>query len=174
MVIKFRGKDVPGERQNTLTPLSIATLTNFGGEDSFIVQLVLDPCHKVVNVLGGRALDWLLHRCTISPMILIPGGRLCTQETERERETLLWSCTHDGTGLCGTVLCDGSIQHVYLIEEVNSWKRESSWLVLRRGEKYSLLTAIHSFRSSPSGSWTASFRFPLPRVAAACFIMSCW
>ena len=22
------------------------------------------------------------------------------------------------------MLCDGSIQHVYLIEEVNSWKRE--------------------------------------------------
>ena len=75
------GNKVPWERcswreiQNTLTPHSIATLTNFGGKDSFIVQLVLDPCHKVVNVLGGRALDWLLHRCTISPMILIPGGR---------------------------------------------------------------------------------------------------
>lgn len=32
-----------------------------------------------------------------------------------------------------------------------------------------LLTAIHSLRSSPSGSITACLRFPLPRVASACF-----
>ena len=33
---------------------------------------------------------------------------------------------------------------------------------------HSLLTAIHSFMSSPSGIWTASFKLPLPRVCAAC------
>ena len=33
---------------------------------------------------------------------------------------------------------------------------------------HSLLTAIHSFMSSPSGIWTASFKLPLPRVRAAC------
>lgn len=32
-----------------------------------------------------------------------------------------------------------------------------------------LLTAIHSLRSSPSGNITACLRFPLPRVASACF-----
>ena len=37
-----------------------------------------------------------------------------------------------------------------------------------------LLTATHSLRSSPSGSITASRRFPLPSVAAACFIKSYW
>lgn len=37
-----------------------------------------------------------------------------------------------------------------------------------------LLTATHSLRSSPSGSNTASLRFPEPRVAAACFIRSYW
>jgi len=37
-----------------------------------------------------------------------------------------------------------------------------------------LLTATHSFRSSPSGSMTASRRFPEPNVAAACFIKSYW
>ena len=38
----------------------------------------------------------------------------------------------------------------------------------------SLLTATHSLRSSPSGSWTASRRLPEPSVAAACFIKSYW
>ena len=33
---------------------------------------------------------------------------------------------------------------------------------------HSLLTAIHSFISSPSGNCTASLRLPLPRVAATC------
>ena len=39
---------------------------------------------------------------------------------------------------------------------------------------YLLFTATHSFRSSPSGSITACLKFPLPRVAAACFIKSYW
>lgn len=37
-----------------------------------------------------------------------------------------------------------------------------------------LLTAIHSLRSSPSGSITACLRLPLPRVASACFRSSYW
>lgn len=37
-----------------------------------------------------------------------------------------------------------------------------------------LLTATHSFKSSPSGNITASRKFPEPRVAAACFIKSYW
>ena len=32
----------------------------------------------------------------------------------------LWSCTHGGTALSCTPLCDGPIQHIDLIEEVNS------------------------------------------------------
>lgn len=41
-------------------------------------------------------------------------------------------------------------------------------------KKSTVLTATHSLRSSPSGSMTASLKFPDPRVAAACFIKSCW
>lgn len=33
-----------------------------------------------------------------------------------------------------------------------------------------LLTASHSFASSPGGSLTASLRFPLPKVASMCFL----
>lgn len=39
---------------------------------------------------------------------------------------------------------------------------------------YILFTATHSFKSSPSGSITASLKLPEPRVAAACFIKSYW
>lgn len=35
-----------------------------------------------------------------------------------------------------------------------------------------LLTATHSFKSSPSGNITANLKFPEPKVAAACFINS--
>lgn len=37
-----------------------------------------------------------------------------------------------------------------------------------------LLTATHSFKSSPSGNMTAMRRFPLPSVASACFNSSYW
>lgn len=37
-----------------------------------------------------------------------------------------------------------------------------------------LLTATHSFKSSPSGSITAIRRLPLPSVASACFSSSYW
>lgn len=37
-------------------------------------------------------------------------------------------------------------------------------------KRNTLLTASHSFRSSPGGSLTASLRFPLPRVASICFL----
>lgn len=40
--------------------------------------------------------------------------------------------------------------------------------------EHSLLTATHSFWSSPSGSITANLRLPDPSVAAACFIKSYW
>lgn len=39
---------------------------------------------------------------------------------------------------------------------------------------HSLLTAIHSLRSSPSGSITACLKFPLPSVASACLSSSYW
>lgn len=41
-------------------------------------------------------------------------------------------------------------------------------------KKSTVLTAIHSLRSSPSGNMTACLRLPLPRVASACFKSSYW
>ena len=41
----------------------------------------------------------------------------------RERY-ILWAGTHDRAGFCGTVLSDCSIEHVDLVEEVNSCGRE--------------------------------------------------
>ncbi len=61
-------------------------------------------------------------------------------------------------------LCDGAIQHVDLVEKVNSYQElELRWVSLL------LLTASHSSRSSPSGRRTARRRFPEPSVASAYF-----
>jgi hypothetical protein len=91
---------------------------------------------------------------------------------------ILWASRHDGATLFCAKLCNCAIQHVDLIEEVNSWKkRQRECQVVTRElhmKEHSLLTATHSFWSSPSGSITANLRLPDPSVAAACFIKSYW
>ena len=47
---------------------------DLGGEDRFVVQLALDPCHQKVNVLGGGKLDGLLELDAVGPQVLVPGG----------------------------------------------------------------------------------------------------
>ena len=58
------------------------------------------------------------------------------------------------------------------------WQLGPHWAVVSINRCFafihSLLTAIHSLRSSPSGSMTACRRFPLPSVASACFSSSYW
>jgi hypothetical protein len=67
-------------------------------------------------------------------------------------------------------LSDGAVEHVDLVEEVHSCKKNVYKLRAKLGDV--LLTATHSLRSSPSGSITASRKLPEPKVAAACFISS--
>lgn len=45
---------------------------------------------------------------------------------------------------------------------------------MKGGKMPLLLTATHSFKSSPSGNMTAIRRLPLPSVASACFNSSYW
>lgn len=85
------GQEVLGERH-----------ANLGGEQRLIIQLVLHPGHEVVNVLGRGALDGLLHRVAVSPVVLV-----------------LWPCRHDGAAVLRAELCDGPVQHVDLVEEVH-------------------------------------------------------
>lgn len=71
-------------------------------------------------------------------------------------------------------LCDCAIEHVEMVEEVDSCARNvaafrqvySSQCAITAG-LLSLFTASHSSTSSPSGSTTACRRFPDPRVASA-------
>ena len=80
----------------------IGRLTYLYGEEGLVVELVLHPRHQVVDVLWRRALDWLFHRLAVRPMVFILGaGR------------------HDGAPLLRAELCDGAVQHVYLVEEVD-------------------------------------------------------
>ena len=43
---------------------------DLAGEEGLVIQLILDPGHEEVNVLGSGALNWLLHLVTISPVVL--------------------------------------------------------------------------------------------------------
>ena len=49
--------------------------TNLGREDVFIVELLLYPCHEVVDVLWSRTFDWLLHSLTVCPVVLVSGWK---------------------------------------------------------------------------------------------------
>lgn len=98
---------------------------------------------------------------------------------------VLWAGRHDATAILRTKFCYRTIQHIDLIEKIHGYtekerKRDGEYgFDLHLGDamtttEYSLLTATHSLRSSPSGSATAFRRLPEPNVAAACFIRSYW
>lgn len=76
--------------------------SNLRGKKCLIIQLILYPGHQVVYVLGSRAFDRLLNVGTISPVILIS-----------------WSSRHHRAAGLSAELCDCSIQHVDLIEEIH-------------------------------------------------------
>lgn len=76
---------------------------NLRREQRFVVQLILHPCHQVIDVLGRTALDRFLHRLAIRPVVLVlrPRG-------------------HDTTRVFGAKLRNRSVQHVDLVEKVHS------------------------------------------------------
>ena len=75
---------------------------DLGGEERLLVELVLDPGHEVVDVLGGRALDGFLDGVAVGPVVLVLGPR-----------------RHDWTPLLRAELCDGAVEHIDLVEEVH-------------------------------------------------------
>lgn len=77
-------------------------ITDFGREESLVVELVLHPSHQVVDVLGRRALDRLLDSLAVGPVVLVLG-----------------SGRHERTRLLGAELGDSAVKHVDLVEEVN-------------------------------------------------------
>ena len=76
--------------------------SNLAGKESLVVYLVLYPSHQVVNVLGSRALDGLLHVLAVRPVVLVLGaGR------------------HHRAGVLSAVVAQRPHQHRQLVEEVD-------------------------------------------------------
>lgn len=46
---------------------------DFGRKNTFIIQLILDPGHQIVNILRSRTGNWFFDLDSISPQVLIPG-----------------------------------------------------------------------------------------------------
>lgn len=53
-------------------------LTDFWREKCFIIKLILNPGHQVIDVLWSRTFDWLFNVGSISPMVFIPEGKKVT------------------------------------------------------------------------------------------------
>ena len=128
---------------------------NLAGEEGLVVQLVLDPGHQEVDVLGGGALDWLLHLVAICPVILQETKSFVTKLVIplspsppyqiKSRTSYLGPA--DMTGQDCSVQNSVMVPYSMLI-----------WL-----KKSTVFTATHSLRSSPSGSITANRRLPEKR-----------
>ena len=43
---------------------------DLAGEESLVIQLILDPGHQKVNIFGCRAFDGFLHLITVRPVVL--------------------------------------------------------------------------------------------------------
>ena len=124
-------------------------------EEGLIVQLILDPSHQEVDVLGGGALDWLLHLVAICPVILQETKSFLTKLAIplspsppyqiKSRTSYLGPA--DMTGQ------DCSVQNSVIVPySMLIWLKKST-----------VFTATHSLRSSPSGSITANRRLPEKR-----------
>jgi len=74
---------------------------DFARKKCFIIELILNPGHQIVDVFWRRALDGLFHRLPIGPMVFVFRAR-----------------RHNGTALLGAKLGDGAVEHVDLVKEV--------------------------------------------------------
>ncbi len=81
---------------------------------------------------------------------------------------LLVSGLHLRARLRRAEFCDRAIEEVDLVVEIDDYSMLTQIVLQPRGEEVVIpLTASHSLRSSPSGSFTAFLKLPLPRVASA-------
>lgn len=89
-------------------------LADFRRKDTLVIQLILYPCHNVVNVLRGTCLHPIkqenksnhqknLQRFAIFPVVFMKRAG-----------------THYRTGFLGTHVADRAVQHVDLVENINN------------------------------------------------------
>lgn len=91
------------------------TQTNLWRKQSLIVELILNPRHEVIYVLGRRTFYWFLDHRSIRPVVLV-----------------FTPSRHDWAWFLCTELCYCTIQHVDLVEEVNSWAHTHKHTLHRR------------------------------------------
>ena len=94
-------------------------LTYFDRKESLVIELILHPCHQVVDVLRRRTLYGLLDRLPVCPMVFI-----------------FWSGWHNGTPFFCAELCDCAVKHVDLVEEVDRVDRHPFVQVLSFGQDH--------------------------------------
>ena len=114
-------------------------------EESLVIQLILDPGHQEVNIFGSRAFDRFLHLVTIGPVVLRRTSQILHFYPDlRSPQLTSYLGPADMTGQ------DCSVQNSVMVPyNMLIWLKKST-----------VLTAIHSLRSSPSGNITANLRFP--------------
>lgn len=137
----------------------VVTGTYFWRKQSLVVQLVLNPRHQIINVLWSRALNRLLNVGPVRPMILVSkhkemrGVRKNRDEYCHTVKThSLGSGRHDWAAALRAEVCDGAIQHVYLVEEIhrcgNNHTQKNLTFVLKCVQIFSeleTLSAVHKY-----------------------------
>ena len=76
------------------------------------------PNNKLLSIYYGK-LKYVQQQCAYTnTAVAAQSTAHCVYLVTRNS---LWTGTHNRTGLSCTLLCDGPIKHVYLIEEVHSY-----------------------------------------------------
>jgi hypothetical protein len=98
------------------------------GEHGFVVYVGLDPRHEVLDVLRGGHLGGLLVRLRVLPEVLESGGGLVRLGLGmRVVVGLLVGGFHLWTALGRAELCDGAVEEVDLVVEVDDYHASSAW-----------------------------------------------
>lgn len=136
-----------------------------------VVYVCLNPGHEVLDIFGSRHLGWFLKRLVILPQIFEPFHSVSTVKLEMQKSSCILVCSlHLRTALWRAKFSDGAIEKIDLVVEVDHCYRLAHDALIHR--HYKPFTASHSSLSSPSGSFTAFLRLPLPSVASA-YCLSC-
>ena len=81
-----------------------------GGEELLVVELLLDPGHEIVDVLGRRAAQRLLDRHAVHPVVLVARAG-----------------AHDRARVGRAKLGQRAVQHVDLVEKVHGCEYRKKW-----------------------------------------------
>lgn len=162
---------------SSLTWLDRNERTYSARKHRLIINVALYPSHEMLDVFWSRHFGGSSEIIRVLPQIFKPNWVSDPNYGFERQVTLLICSFHLWTWLRWTEFRDGPIKEIDLVVEVDDCVtrhrgyqclasitcRHALWLELLDWP----LTASHSLRSSPSGSFTAVRRLPLPNVASA-------